>query len=103
MSIRVAHSHSMSPVEAVSSLHAALHGTEPYGVMFFASSRYALDALGAELKARFQGPILGCTTSGQIGPDGYQPHGIVATAFDLEAEWRSGVGRALGVQTGKKP
>lgn len=42
----------------------------------FCSARYDLDALGPALQARFRGPVIGCTTAGEITPDGYQDGSI---------------------------
>jgi hypothetical protein len=37
----------------------------------FCSSKYDLNDLGKELKARFSCPVICCTTAGEIGPNGY--------------------------------
>lgn len=47
-------------------------------VLFFCSSEYDLERLGPELAARFRGPIVGCTTAGELGPSGFQKGGMVA-------------------------
>ncbi|NIM20279.1 MAG: hypothetical protein GTO51_08615 [Candidatus Latescibacteria bacterium] len=37
----------------------------------FASSNFDLEKLGSELRSAFRGPVIGCTTSGEITPQGY--------------------------------
>lgn len=61
------------------------------GVFLFASSRYDLAALGPAIKDAFAGcgPVVGCTTAGEIGPRGFQKGGITALGLaspDLEIE-----------------
>ncbi|MET0793101.1 MAG: FIST N-terminal domain-containing protein, partial [Polyangiaceae bacterium] len=45
-------------------------------VLVFCSPTYDLERLGACISASFAGPVVGCTTSGQIGATGYQKGGI---------------------------
>ncbi len=40
-------------------------------VVFFASSNFDLTVLEKELKGKFSAPVIGCTTSGEITPEGY--------------------------------
>jgi hypothetical protein len=47
----------------------------------FASSRYAPDALAASLHATFGNTLVGCTTAGEIGPDGYQDGSLIGACF----------------------
>lgn len=53
----------------------------PCMVIVFCSPDYDLDQLGPALKAGFPCPVVGCTTSGQIGPHGFQKDGITAVAL----------------------
>ncbi|OGR23137.1 MAG: hypothetical protein A2277_06320 [Desulfobacterales bacterium RIFOXYA12_FULL_46_15] len=71
---------SPDPVEAVHSLSGQLHKDDIAGVIFFCSSSYDQDALAAEFRARFDCPVAGCTTAGEIGTR-YQENGIVAVSF----------------------
>ncbi|BDU73459.1 FIST N-terminal domain-containing protein [Mesoterricola silvestris] len=50
-------------------------------VFFFCSPSYDLDVVGDELKRAFPCPIIGCTSSGQLGPRGFQKGGMAATGF----------------------
>jgi len=55
-------------------------------VLFFCSSDYDLDGLTAELSRLFVGvQVVGCTTAGEIGPDGYQERGLAGVSFSAEA------------------
>jgi hypothetical protein len=47
-------------------------------VFFFCSPDYDLEAVGRALKASFLCPVLGCSSSGQIGPGGFQKGGMTA-------------------------
>lgn len=68
---------------AVREIRDTLGDVASSGVVFFASAKYDIQKLGQELSAAFQGcgPILGCTTAGQIGPGGFQRDGIVAAGL----------------------
>ena len=52
--------------------------------VFFASSGYDLEKLAVEIKDRFQTPVIGCTTAGEITPEGYSQGGI--TGFSLVSD-----------------
>ncbi len=45
-------------------------------VVFFVSSLYNLDLINDELQKYFTCPLFGCTTSGEITPEGYLQHSI---------------------------
>ncbi len=46
-------------------------------VIFFCSSEYDLDTVAKEINRLFAGvQVVGCTTAGEIGPDGYRKHSI---------------------------
>ncbi len=53
-------------------------------ILFFVSSLYDLDRINEELKKHFDCPLFGCTTSGEITPEGYQQHSI--TGFSAGGE-----------------
>jgi len=51
-------------------------------LLFFCSSNYDLDELAAAMQQKFAGTrLLGCTTSGEIGPAGYLQHGLSGVSF----------------------
>ncbi|HEY5247498.1 MAG TPA: FIST N-terminal domain-containing protein, partial [Dermatophilaceae bacterium] len=51
-------------------------------VVFFCSVQYDLDAMAAEMARLFAGvQVIGCTTAGEIGPDGYQDVSISGASF----------------------
>lgn len=69
------------PQRAAAELAEAL-GADIAGVLFFASPTYDRPSLAAALQAAFpDAEVVGCTTSGQIGPAGFQPDGITAVGF----------------------
>jgi hypothetical protein len=74
------------PVRAAREFHDAV--SQPNGaglVAFFCAPTYDLDALAAALAERFGDTLLiGCTTAGEIGPDGYSEGSI--TGFSLPAK-----------------
>lgn len=49
------------------------------------SSRADHDALAGALSANFDHPVIGCTTSGEIGPAGYQSDSLTAFSFGSDA------------------
>ncbi len=67
--------------QAVSEFFSQVHAADTDVVIFFCSSRYDLARLGTELKSKFPCPLIGCTTSGEISPKGYQEGGIVGAGF----------------------
>jgi len=80
--IRRGFSLSTDPATAVGELHNAIAQPDAALVVFFCSSAYDLDALGAELRGRFVGvTLIGCTTAGEITPIGYQEGSI--TGFSI--------------------
>jgi hypothetical protein len=57
----------------VAELHDAIAQPKAALVAFFCSSGFDLDGLAGEINTRFRGiPVIGCTTSGEIGPAGYR-------------------------------
>jgi len=62
------------------------------GVLFFCSSTYPLDEIAAEMARQFPGvPVFGCTTAGEIGPEGYLSHSL--SGFSLPGDSFAVVGR----------
>jgi len=84
ITVRRSQTFNKDPREAVAELKSALNCPDMAVVVFFCSIDYNLDQLGAELKASFDCPIIGCTTAGEIGPLGYHDHTI--TAFSIESK-----------------
>ncbi len=73
--------HARLPHDAASELADAL-GHDLAGALLFVSPRYDRDALASALAVAFpEVAVVGCTTSGQIGPSGFQPDGITAVGF----------------------
>lgn len=71
VSVKRGHSTAEDEGEAVRELADQINLPDPSITLFFASSTYDLNRLGIELKRAFQGPLFGCTTSGEITPLGY--------------------------------
>lgn len=80
--IRVAATAADDPETAVCELFREIDLPEMAGIIFFCSSRYDLDALAAALSARCEGlTIMGCTSSGELTPDGIEEGTITAIGF----------------------
>jgi hypothetical protein len=68
------------PAEAVADLVAEL-GTDADLYAVFVTPGYDLDGLGPELRRWAGDRVVGCTSSGNIGPDGYEQSGVLAVAL----------------------
>ncbi|MCC6901900.1 MAG: FIST C-terminal domain-containing protein [Polyangiaceae bacterium] len=75
-----AHTSEPDPSRAVSEVAQAL-GAPTSAVLFFASPSYDSAALAAALEGAFACPVIGCTSSGQLGPTGFQRGGITAVGL----------------------
>ncbi|GID32572.1 hypothetical protein C8E87_0090 [Paractinoplanes brasiliensis] len=75
-----ADSHRPDPVAAVAELADAL-GTRAGLYAVFVTPGYDLPLVGRELKRHFGDRVIGCTSSGNIGPRGYDSAGLCAVAF----------------------
>jgi hypothetical protein len=73
------------PVQAAREFHAAVFQPDGAGlVVFFCAPTYDTDALAAEMARLFPAThLIGCTTAGEIGPEGYVEGSI--TGFSLPA------------------
>ncbi len=72
--------------EAVMAFHSQVAQPDMAAVLFFCSSGYDLDALADEMTRRFAGiTVVGCTTAGEIGPDGYCAHSLSGASFAAAA------------------
>ncbi len=68
--------------QAVDELAGQLNGPGLKSVIFFCSPAYDLEVLGKALRARFDCPVLGCTTAGEIfSPHGYLKNSLVGIGF----------------------
>lgn len=81
--IATAASNQLNPCQAAWELAQQL-GHEHLGfVLFFCSAEYPLDGLAAALGSAFNHvPMSGCTTAGEITPQGYDRGSVVAIGFD---------------------
>lgn len=73
-------SHRTGPSDAVAELAAALG---PHADLYavFVAPGYDLGAVGEALKRHFGDRVIGCTSAGNIGADGYDPQGLCALAL----------------------
>jgi hypothetical protein len=84
--LRRGHTQATEAREAVAQLHAQLAMPDLAAVVFFCSPRHNLDALADALNHHFAGvPVVGCTTAGEIGPQGYLEHSVSAMGFSASA------------------
>jgi len=67
--------------QAVAEFCAAIAQPDTVGTIFFCSSKYDLKRLGRELQASLSGPLVGCTTSGELSTTGYTEHSIVGASI----------------------
>jgi hypothetical protein len=68
--------------QAVREFHAAVWQENMALVVFFCSSTYDLEVLGDELRRLFDGvEVVGCTSAGEIGPEGYCEQGITGASL----------------------
>lgn len=74
---KYASSNSPDPVQAVAEFASQIGDSGIETVIFFCSPNYDLNILGRELKRTFSCPCIGCTSSGQIGTEGFQHSGLV--------------------------
>ncbi|CAN5368955.1 FIST signal transduction protein [soil metagenome] len=80
--IRTASTSVDDPVEAAQTLFRALDPQSLAGVLLFCSSRYRLDALADAINDCTEGlTVIGCTSSGEITPDGIAEGTITAIGF----------------------
>lgn len=70
---------------AVAELAAGLLRPDTELVLFFCSVSYDLDALAKSLNEMFAGvPVVGCTTAGEIGPEGYLDGSLCGVSFPAD-------------------
>ncbi len=79
-------SYNADPGIASRELSQALSGPHLGFVLFFCSAEYDLETLGAALHSDFEGVgLAGCTTAGEITPDGYGQGCVTAIGFDARS------------------
>ena len=81
MHVRTGRSLLQDEKKAVSEFYNMIQQPDPQVVIFFCSSNYDLNILGAELAQYFECPLIGCTTAGEISSHGYQDGGIVGASI----------------------
>lgn len=82
LQIRQAASVHRDEAAAIAEIHAQLAPHDPQVVLFFCSPRYDLAQLNAALITAFGlGPVVGCTTAGQLGPAGFARSGLTAVSM----------------------
>jgi len=80
--IRTFQSRSQDAREAVRELHAGISQADAAFVVFFCAPSYDRDALAEEINRLFAGvPVVGCTTAGEIGPEGYCEGSLTGASF----------------------
>jgi hypothetical protein len=72
-----AQSKSADSTEALREISSQFGSEKKAAVVLFCSPSYQLDILGREIKRAFQCPVMCCTTSGEVGPSGYEQHCLV--------------------------
>jgi hypothetical protein len=76
--IRRSHTGACVEKQAIADLHEGLYQDDLSLVILFASPKLASDSFAAEIGKRFAGtPVIGCTTAGEITPQGHR-HGSIA-------------------------
>ncbi|MDR3556893.1 MAG: FIST N-terminal domain-containing protein [Syntrophobacteraceae bacterium] len=81
LNVKIGQTTSRDEQQAVREFFSQVCREEMDVVIFFCSSMYDLARLGTELKRKFPCPLIGCTTSGEISPKGYQQGGIVGAGL----------------------
>ncbi|MCC7382895.1 MAG: FIST C-terminal domain-containing protein [Deltaproteobacteria bacterium] len=82
MTVKKGASRSLDPVVAAEELFRSIYDPAASLTVFYCSPAYDLDALGAAIKARFrEGPVIGCTTAGEITPIGYLDGAITGVSI----------------------
>jgi len=85
-SIRAAHVFAADPREAAREFHASVAQPDMALAIFYCSTDYDLDVLGAEIRRLFEGvQVVGCSTAGEIGPGGYRENSLTGVSFSAAA------------------
>ncbi len=85
MKLATAVSHQSDPELAAKELRQQFAGKSLSQILFFCSAKYDLNRLGEAINAELADyAVCGCTTAGEITPDGYSQGSITAIGFDSE-------------------
>jgi len=96
--IRRAQSCAPDACDAAREFHAAVAQPHMALVIFFCSVHYDLDTLASEMQHLFAGvQVIGCTTAGEIGPEGYRDRTISGASFP-SGSFTAACGRIDGLQ-----
>ncbi|NMP28377.1 histidine kinase [Rahnella sp. SAP-1] len=87
--LKYASSESPDPGQAVAEFASQLDMEGIETIIFFCSPDYDLEVLGRELKNVFSCQCIGCTSSGQIGKQGFQHSGILGLGLGTNFRTRS--------------
>jgi hypothetical protein len=88
VTVRRAASRNPDPVEAVAEVGRQIDASGASLTVFFCHRSDDLERLGSAIRTSWSGPVVGCTSAGEIGPDGYITEGLVAMSLsspDLQA------------------
>ena len=66
---------------AIAELSAGLDTRGASANLLFCSPNYDLEQLGRKIASTFSGPVIACTTAGQLGQNGFQKGGISAVSL----------------------
>src|SRR5882724_10970483 len=66
---------------ALAQLRERMDAQDASATLLFCSPKYDLDKLGRQIASAFSGPVMACTTAGQIGATGFQKGGITAVSL----------------------
>jgi hypothetical protein len=83
--------------EAVAELREQIAQESPFATLFFCSPQYDLPHLARALRAAFPGSLHGCTSAGQLGPQGFQRGGITAISLGPQVRVTSHTIQPLGL------
>ena len=80
--IQIAQSQATEAKKAVDEFYKGVMQPNTELVLFFCSSKYDLDIIASEMDRLFAGiMVVGCTTAGEIGPEGYLTHSLTGVSF----------------------
>jgi hypothetical protein len=72
------------PIAAIKELAEQIGFQKPSVTALFVSSQYDLESLSQQIRTQFEGPVICCTTAGEITSDGYKSHSI--SGFSLTGD-----------------
>jgi len=82
ITVRRGSSFAEDEAQAIADVAAQMGDTDAAFTALFCSPRYDLDRLGAAIAERFSGPVVGCTSAGEIASElGYREGGVVGVSL----------------------